>query len=78
MGDSSSVTAAGRRSLKKSLEAEVAVGALDKYRSGDGGLSRTASGSVRAVQAMGEVESSQIHSSRVGIILSIIVVESVM
>ena len=40
MGDSSSVTAAGRRSLKKSLEAEVAMGALDKPRSGDGGLSR--------------------------------------
>ena len=33
MGDSSSVTAAGRHSLKKSLEAEVAMGTLEKPRS---------------------------------------------
>ena len=36
-----SVTAAGRRSLKKGLEAAVAVGAPDKSRSGDEGVLRT-------------------------------------
>ena len=33
MGDSSSVTAARRRSLKKSLEAEIAMGTPEKPRS---------------------------------------------
>ncbi|KAJ3642039.1 hypothetical protein Zmor_024859 [Zophobas morio] len=36
IGDSSSITAAGWRSLKKSLEAEVAMGAPDKSRTGEG------------------------------------------
>ncbi|KAJ3643464.1 hypothetical protein Zmor_026174 [Zophobas morio] len=35
MADSSSVTAAGRRSLKKSLEAEVAMGIPERPRSGN-------------------------------------------
>ena len=83
IGDSSSVAAAGRHSLKKSLEAEVAVGAPDKFRSGDGDVSRRTawlfkwerpSGAGRVVRTMGEVEQSQIHSSRVGIILYIIAV----
>ncbi|KAJ3651597.1 hypothetical protein Zmor_017626 [Zophobas morio] len=83
MDDSSSVTAAGRRLLKKSLEAEVAMGAPLKSRRGDRGLSRrtawlfkweSPSGAVRLVQTTGEVEASQIHSSRVGIILYIIAV----
>ena len=42
MGYSSPVTAAGQRPLKKGLEAEVAGGAPDKPRSGDGGVSRRA------------------------------------
>ncbi|KAJ3662425.1 hypothetical protein Zmor_006775 [Zophobas morio] len=40
-GDGGSLTA-GRSSLMKSLKAEVAVGAPDKSRSGDGGVSRRA------------------------------------
>ncbi|KAJ3666755.1 hypothetical protein Zmor_002186 [Zophobas morio] len=81
MGGSSSVTSAGRRSLKKSLEAEVAMGAPDKSRSDDGGVLRMTawlfkwepqSGAASEVQTMGKVESSQIHSRRVRVILYII------
>ncbi|KAJ3659349.1 hypothetical protein Zmor_011039 [Zophobas morio] len=66
MGDSSSVTAAGQRLLKK------------EPGSGDGNISRRTtwlfkweppSGAVSGVQTMGEVQSSQIHSSRVRVIL---------
>ena len=35
MGDSSSVTAVGRCSLMKSLEAEVAIGTLKKLQAGN-------------------------------------------
>ena len=74
MGDLSSVTTARRRSLKMSLEAEVAVCIPDKFRSGDGDAPSTAwlfkweppSGAGRVVRI--------INSSRVGIILYIIAV----
>ena len=69
MGDSSSVTAAGCHWPKKRPEAVT-----ETFSQGPRCYLKwePPSGEVSEVRTIGEVESSQIHSSRVGVILYII------
>ena len=86
MDDSSSVTAAGRRSLKKSLEAKVAMGIPEKGRSQNiwkGSMDLNKSALRERVSLSQQVKSRQweklslVKSIPVGIILYIIAVQLV-